>query len=292
MPSVPGLGTAGVVTRTVLRGASALLPRVPTADLDDRDVDVVRDQLPALWLLASYYFRARVRGLERIPAEGPVLMVGNHSGGNVTPDTMVFALAFSAHFGAERRFHALVHNALIAMAGPIPVRTFGAIAASSENARLALSRGAALLVYPGGDVEVSRPSWQSGRVDFDGRKGFIRLALQARVPIVPVVSIGGQETALFLTQGKGLARLLGVDRRFRMKTMPISLALPWGINIGDFLLHWPLPAKITIQVLDPIDLYARYGQQPDVDQIYDDLIASMQGALTNLAAERRFPVVG
>ena len=72
--------------------------RIPNADLDDRDPDYIREQLPGLWVLASFYFRADVRGLERIPAEGPVLLVGNHSGGNVTPDTMVFTLAFSGHW--------------------------------------------------------------------------------------------------------------------------------------------------------------------------------------------------
>src|SRR5882762_9760053 len=59
--------------------------RVPRADLDQRDPDYIRDQLPGTWLLASLYFRADVRGLDRIPAEGPVLLVGNHSGGNVPP---------------------------------------------------------------------------------------------------------------------------------------------------------------------------------------------------------------
>src|SRR6266536_6023157 len=63
--------------------------RIPTADLDERDPDYIRETLPGMWLLASFYFRADVQGLEKIPAEGPVLIVGNHSGGNVTPDTLV-----------------------------------------------------------------------------------------------------------------------------------------------------------------------------------------------------------
>ena len=74
------------------------------------------------------------------------------------------------------------------------------------------------------------------------------------MPIVPVVSIGGQETALFLTRGERLARLLALDRMFRLKVLPISLALPWGLNVGDMLGHIPLPAKITIETLPPIDL--------------------------------------
>src|SRR6202043_68867 len=122
------------------------------------------------------------------------------------------------------------------------------------NARKALESGAALLVYPGGDYEVHRPTWERNKVDFDGRKGFIRLALEQQVPIVPAVSIGGQETALFLTRGERLARLLALDRVFRLKVLPISLALPWGLNVGDMLGHVPLPAKITIETLPAIDV--------------------------------------
>ena len=134
------------------------------------------------------------------------------------------------------------------------LRKYGTVAANPENANKALDSGAALLVYPGGDYEVHRPSWDSAKVDFGGRKGFIRLALDKGVPIVPVVSIGGQETALFLSRGERLAKLLRLDKMFRLKVLPISLAMPWGLNVGDMLGHWPLPAKITIQVLEPIDL--------------------------------------
>src|SRR6266850_3011275 len=81
--------------------------RIPTADLDERDPDYIRETLPGLWLLASFYFRADVKGLEKIPDKGPVLLVGNHSGGNVTPDTLVFTLAFATYFGIERRFFQL-----------------------------------------------------------------------------------------------------------------------------------------------------------------------------------------
>ena len=45
----------------------------------------------------------------------------------------------------------------------------------------------------------------------------MRLALATGLPIAPVVSIGGEETALFLTRGERLARTLGLDRRFRLK---------------------------------------------------------------------------
>ena len=135
-----------------------------------------------------------------------MLLVGNHSGGNLTPDTGVFTLAFSTYFGVERAFYQLAHNLVLSMPGLSFLRKYGTVAASHENARKALQAGAAVLVYPGGDYEVHRPSWQGGRVDFGGRKGFLRLALDEGVPIVPVVSIGGQETSLFLSRGERLAK--------------------------------------------------------------------------------------
>ena len=261
--------------------------RVPSADLDERDPDYIRETLPGLWMLASLYFRADVCGLQNIPEEGPVLLVGNHSGGNLTPDTHVFTLAFSTYFGVERRFHQLAHNLVLSMPGLGMLRKYGTVAATPQNAEQALDSGAALLVYPGGDYEVHRPTWESARVDFGGRRGFIRLAKSKGVPLVPVVAIGGQETALFLSRGEGIARLLRIDRMFRLKVLPISLALPWGLNVGDMLGHIPLPAKITIQVLEPIDV-----SDMDVDDAYELFIEQMQTALTGLDAERSLPVLG
>ena len=263
------------------------------ARLEDRDPDFIRESLPLLWLLSTFYFRAEVRDLGNVPADRPVLLVGNHSGGNVIVDTFIFSLAFSTHFGVERSFHQLAHNLAIAwpLAGGM-LRKSGTLSASHEHAEAALATGAPVLVYPGGDWETHRPSWESGRVDFAGRKGFVQLALDAGVPIVPVVSIGGQETALFLSRGAGLAKALRLDRLARLKVLPISLALPWGLNVGDFAGHIPLPSKITIEVLPPIDLEREFGPDPDVNEVYDHVTAQMQDALDGLAAERRFPVIG
>jgi len=263
-----------------------VIARVPKADLDQRDPDYIRDQLPGLWMLASLYFRADVRGLHRIPAEGPVLLVGNHSGGNVPADTFVFTLAFCSYFGVERPFYQLAHN-LVAMYPALRgLRKFGTVAASRENARLALESGAAVLVYPGGDYEVYRPSWQRHVVELGGRKGFVRLARETAVPIVPVASVGGQETALFLGREQWLARLLMLDKVLRLKSVPISVALPWGLNITDWLGHIPLPAKIVIEVQEPIEV------DHDDQAVYDKVVASLQTGVDRLAAERRFPVIG
>src|SRR2546429_4700859 len=186
----------GLVGRLVRRVAGALQSRIPAADLDERDPDYIRENLPGIWLLASLWFRGEVRGLGNIPEQGPVLLVGNHSGGNLTPDTGVFTLAFNAYFGTERPFYQLAHNLVLSMPGLGALRKFGTVAASPDNARKALESGAALLVYPGGDYEVHRPSWDSAKVDFNGRKGWIRLALDNDVPVVPLVAIGCQGPAL------------------------------------------------------------------------------------------------
>src|SRR3954464_11876296 len=163
-------------TADLVQGVAELVKsRVPAADLDERDPDYIRESLPRLWLLASLYFRAEVRGLGHVPEEGPVLLVGNHSGGNLTPDTGVFTLAFSTYFGVERVFHQLAHNLVLSMPFLSFLRKYGHAAASHDNARKALRAGAAVLVYPGGDYEVHRPSWESRRIDFGGRKGFLRL---------------------------------------------------------------------------------------------------------------------
>jgi 1-acyl-sn-glycerol-3-phosphate acyltransferase len=280
-------------TADLVQGVAELVKsRVPPADLDERDPDYIRESLPRLWLLASLYFRAEVRGLGNVPEEGPVLLVGNHSGGNLTPDTGVFTLAFSTYFGVERAFYQLAHNLVLSMPGLSFLRKYGTVAASRDNAREALRSGAAVLVYPGGDYEVHRPSWQGRRVDFGGRKGFLRLAIEEGVPIVPVVSIGGQETSLFLSRGERLAQVLRLDKLFRLKVLPISLGLPWGINVGDMFGHVPLPAKITVEALPPIDLRREFGDDPDLDEVYDHLVRVMQETLDALAAERRYPVLG
>jgi 1-acyl-sn-glycerol-3-phosphate acyltransferase len=285
-------GGASLPGRLARAITGAVQSRIPVADLDERDPDYIRETLPRLWLAASLYFRGEVRGLGNIPEEGPVLLVGNHSGGNITPDTHVFTLAFSAYFGVERRFYQLAHNLVLSMPGLGILRKYGTVAASPDNAREALASGAALLVYPGGDYEVHRPVWERNRVDFDGRKGFIRLALEHDVPIVPVISIGGQETSLFLSRGEALSKLLGLDKLFRLKVLPISIAIPWGLNVGDMLGHWPLPAKITVEALPPIHLREEFGPDPDPDEIYEHVIRVMQETLDALAAERRLPVIG
>jgi 1-acyl-sn-glycerol-3-phosphate acyltransferase len=114
--------------------------------------------------------------------------------------------------------------------------------------------------------------------------------MQAGVPIVPAVSIGGQETQLFLTRGNRLAKLLGL-KRFRIEILPVTVGFPFGLT-GFFPANMPLPAKIVYQLLKPIDVAARFGEDPDVDEVDAYVRSVVQRALDRLGRERRFPVLG
>jgi 1-acyl-sn-glycerol-3-phosphate acyltransferase len=260
-------------------------------DIDAWDPDYIRRILPLWRAVMGTYFRGEVRGLDNIPAKGPSLLVGNHSGGTLIADTFVFAGEFYAHFGPERRFHQLAHD-IAARLPATGLRRWGTVAASHDNARKAFEKGAPVLVYPGGDYETFRPSWHSDRVEFGGRKGFVKLALEHGVPIVPVVAIGGQETALFVTRGERAAKASGWADLTRIKVLPVALAPPFGVSVLDLPTRLPLPAKISVEVLPPIDLGERFGPDPDHEAVYEQVTGEMQEALSGLQDRRSVPVVG
>jgi 1-acyl-sn-glycerol-3-phosphate acyltransferase len=283
------LGTAGA--RAAAAAAADFLPGARRDPLEEWDPEFIRAILPSLEWATRIYFRSEVRGIEHIPADGPVLLVGNHSGGLLIADTFVFGTALYSHFGPQRRFHQLAHDVVLKLPGLAPLRRFGMISASHEHGEQALGAGAALLVYPGGDRETFRPTWESGQVDFGGRSGFVRLAVKKGVPIVPVVAIGGQETALFITRGEGLAKLLGLHR-LRIKVLPIALSPPFGVTLFELPARLPLPSQITVQLLPPLDARARLEAGADEEEIYREVTDSMQHALDELTEERDLPVVG
>ena len=261
--------------------------------LDARDPDYVRASLPAIRAWSDWYFRADVTGLDEIPSQEPVLLVGNHSGGTLIADTFVFAQHFYDYFGPEREFHQLAHDLVFQIPGMrASLSRFGTVPAHPDNMRRALGRGAALLVYPGGDHETYRPTWEQDQIDFAGRSGFAKLALEMDVPIVPVVAIGGQETALFLGQGSRISRALQLDRALRVKVFPVQLAPPLGVTVLDLPLRMPLPSKITINVLPRIDLREELGADADADDVYELVTSRMQAKLSGLAQDRAIPVVG
>lgn len=148
-----------------------------------------------------------------------------------------------------------------------------------------------MVVFPGGDYDAYRPTFAENVIDFNGRKGYVSTAVEAGVPIVPAVSIGGQESQLYLSRGTWLARRLGLKRLLRSDILPISFGFPFRFSAA-IPPNLPLPAKIVMQVLDPINLTKQFGEDPDVDAVDEHVRSVMQQALNDLAAKRRFPILG
>lgn len=261
-----------------------------------RDPGFLRAARPILELFASY-FRPEVRGFERLPDRGPFLVVGNHSGGQIPPDLPVLLTAWWHERGEDEPVFALFHSFLLGIPGVGPVmERAGAVEAGRESAEAILRGGGILIDYPGGDHEVFRPWWKRNRIDFDNRVGVVRLALRTGVPVVPAVSIGAHETVVVLARGERVAKLLGIDRMFRIKVMPLVVGPPFGVVPGG-IPTWPLPAKITVQLGPTIDWSTRYGPEAAEDdavvrRCYDELTNTMQSTLDQLVTERHLPVIG
>ncbi len=174
--------------------------------------------------LARLLFRPRLEGWERIPRDRPCLVVANHSGGGVA-DVVCFAVHVLERMGKDhRRVSGLAHPLAFYLPGIAWIlRGMGAVPSSYEAAAHALSTGAAVLVFPGGDHEAFRPLWQANRVDFAGRQGFLRIAREARVPIVPLGIRGAHYTLPILWRSRLLAWLMVWPRLFGLKRVPITL---------------------------------------------------------------------
>lgn len=261
-----------------------------------RDPAFLRAVRPVLELYASY-FRSEVRGFERLPANGPFLVVGNHSGGQTPPDLPVLLTAWWRERGEDEPVFALFHSFVMGMPGVGRLLgRAGAVEARPDAAEEILSDGGILIDFPGGDHEVFRPWKDRNRIDFDGRLGFIRLALRTQVPVVPSVSIGAHETVVVLARGERLAHAFGIDRVFRTKVLPLVFGPPLGV-VPAGIPTLPLPSKITVELGDPIDWASRYGPEAADDdavlqRCYDELTGTMQATLDRLAADRRYPVIG
>lgn len=265
-------------------------------DPGERDPEFVERVIDAVEPALRWYFRAEVQGGEHLPAEGPALLVGNHSGGMQTFESLVIFREVLRRHGRNRALHGLAHNLLFddptfrKYAG-----RFGALRAGHESARRAFEQDALVLVYPGSDLDSFRPWRERNRVVLGNRRGFVRLVLESRVPIVPVVTVGAHEAFYVLTRGERIARALGLKKLLRTEVFPIALSLPWGIAPAT-LPYLPLPTKMVTRFGPPIrfdHLSPDAAQDPTtVARCYDEVLATMQGMLDGLAAQRRWPVLG
>jgi 1-acyl-sn-glycerol-3-phosphate acyltransferase len=256
------------------------------------DPTFVRQVANTAGSVVKRWFRAEVRNVENVPPVGGALLVSNHSGGMTTPDGFIFVPPLYDKFGYHRPVYVLAHYGLLKLTGPLRrfLLRLGVVDATRENAAAALNSDALVLVFPGGEYDSFRPTVSANKVDFNGHTGYVNTAIEAGVPIVPMVSIGGQETQLFLTRGTTLARRLGLTK-LRLNVLPLSFGFPFGLT-PIVPANFPLPAKIVTEILEPIDVAALFGEDPDIDEVDAYVRSVMQRALDRLASQRRFPFLG
>ena len=219
----------------------------------------------------------------------PVLFVANHGFGGIFDLNVLAANAALEDLKLDRPVVFLTHQLAWTLGvGPV-IEHLGARPASEESATEAFADGKHVMVFPGGDLDAGKSFQHRNEIIFGGRNGFARLAIAHKVPIVPIVTAGAGESLLVLSDGKPLAKALRLDKLLRIKALPISVSLPWGVNIGvvGMAPYLPLPTKLHTTVLPA--MRARRGE--DAAGFADRVHTAMQDTLTAMTAHRR-PVLG
>jgi len=275
---------------------------------DSRFLEMVSPFLEGLY---QYYFRVDIQGWENVP-EKPSLFVGNHNG-LLTYEVLMVFYAWYKKYGVSRKAVGLAHG--IAVDNPLLswlLPRLGAVPAHPKVAHQAFEKNFSVLVYPGGEKEAWRPSAEKKKIEFFQRKGFIRLALRERVPIVPIVSIGAHETYMIFSRGDELAEKLGLRKKLRMHGLPVTpstIFLMWCLSTGmltffplllaPFALASvlaPLPAKMSFRILPAVDVCSmvvpNLSEEENLQIIYDHVTSVMQKVLSEEYEKRKWPVIG
>ncbi len=245
-------------------------------------------------LLVDYWFRMEIDGWENVP-QSPVLLIGIHSGAPFVWDAWTVGLQWWRRFGQSRPLNGTAHDALMAIPGiGRYFRSMGVLPAAPDAIATALAEGRDVALWPGGEVDSLRPWRERDRANLAGRKGFVKMAIRAGVPIVPIATVGGADAMPVLIRGDGLARALRLDKVLRLKVFPLAVSLPWGIAPAA-LPQLPLPAKIRTRFMPAVELDHDPDRAADddyVDEKYREVQDSIQRGMNALARKRALPLFG
>jgi len=245
--------------------------------------------------LLDYYFRVEMTGWEKLPSS-PTLMVGTHSGTWLTMDAWVLCALWTRKFETQRTLHGTAHDMLFGMPGIGDYfKKVGVIPASRASVSAAFEKGHDVVIWPGGEVDAMRSWKKRDEVILGNRKGFIRQAIRSGVPITPVATTGGHDTVFVLSEGRAIAKRLHLKKWLRSEICPVILGAPFGLSVEAFPMHIPLPSKIRVELLDPIEVSRDTDKENDqtyVDGLYKKVEQSIQAGVDRLAAKRKFPVFG
>lgn len=280
----------GFPLREMVRELKELAGPLPEDPLARRDAGFVRRHLQILGPFVDAWFAPEYEGFENLPP-GRALIVGTHNGGFIAPDLFSLMAGVWRAFGPEQPTYGLVHDVVFQV--PVMARwlsKIGGVPARPDLALELLRRDRWVLVYPGGVRDAYKPYADRHVVNFFGRMGFVRTAIRAGAPIVPVVSAGAHDAIYVISDGVRAAHALKLDASLRIDTLPLQLCLPWGVAVGP-VPYIPMPCKVKIQVLPPIDL----GLPPDaaddrhrVAAAYQHVVDVMQANLDALVARGGF----
>ncbi|MDZ4265699.1 MAG: lysophospholipid acyltransferase family protein [Mycobacterium sp.] len=263
-------------------------------DLSGQDETTMQRQ-KYLWnFLVDHWSRMEFDGWDNLP-DPPVLLVGIHSGAPFVWDAWTVGVQWWRRFGQERPLHGTAHDALMA----IPVigryfRAMGVLPAAPDSMATALAEGRDVAVWPGGEVDSLRPWIERDVANLAGRAGFVRMAIKAGVPIVPIATVGGADAMPVLIRGDRLSRALRLDKMLRLKVFPLAVSLPWGVAPAA-LPQLPLPAKIRTRLMPAVSVDhdpARAEDDDYVEQKYREVQDSIQRGMDALARKRALPLFG
>ncbi|MCW5829835.1 MAG: acyltransferase family protein [Deltaproteobacteria bacterium] len=218
------------------------------------DPDFVKEQYGRLETWGRIWFRQELSGTEHIPPAGQgAVLVSNHA-----------ILALDSLFLFERIYHEtgrIVRPTVDKNSIRVPyfrqwMQKLGAVYGSRENAVHLCKSGELTLSYPGGAREALKPTRDRYALYWEKSLGFVKVAVEAGVPIIPVASIGGDDAYVSLLEDNVLVqRLLGTDKY----KMPLYLGL--GLL--------PLPVKLRFVVGEPVYLNLPPWKADDDDALWE-----------------------
>ncbi|MFS4460765.1 lysophospholipid acyltransferase family protein [Bdellovibrio sp. HCB2-146] len=238
----------------------------------DRDTLIFRVLPRFLLEILRKYFRLEVTGVENIPRRGPVILAPNHSGYSGFD---AFLLGHIVQQEAKRVPRVLTHHFwFLTETTAIPATKMGFTEATYENGLNALKKGNAIVLFPEGEQGNFKPTSERYQLQ-EFKRGFVRMALEAQCPIVPVVILGAEETHINLKKLKFTKFLRGS-------------VIPLPLNI------LPLPAKWRIRFLPPITLPYKPNKVDDselVHEIAQDMQEKLQQAIEEALHDRGNPFI-
>jgi 1-acyl-sn-glycerol-3-phosphate acyltransferase len=234
---------------------------------------------PVIDLLYTSWWRVGVRGVERVPAAGPAVVVANHAGA-VPWDAFVLRHALRREHPARRELRPLLDDREcdLPVLGAAAIR-HGAVRASAEAADAILAAGGLLGVFPEGSAVARKPWRERYRIHHFGRGGFVKVALRAGAPIIPCAIVGSEEASPGIARTGWLADLLGI---------PLLSSNP-SLRLASAALL-PLPSRWTVSFADPVETrQAGPGAASDpaaVNAIAERVRATLQALLDEGLAAR------